>query len=251
MAAPGDMTSIDLSGKYMMVCSAPCHAYARGLSLQLIAAAAQNKSLSDDTDDILRLQGVGWWTRKAISMATIYLDVKHYKDDNGVEHIDIDQTLSGGISGTSEYRILDWDEREHEDHVFGPVLSKSRRVKLSDIERDWLKKDWLDESLEDGYIINTAAKSNTAKSGKSWSSEQVRAAFCRFAMEGLPARPRFGALSKSMALNGTLGTSTSRGRKERSFKFVWCTTTVSPYRVVVRSCDPDVFSQRALTNLCS
>ena len=137
----------------------------------------QNKSLSDDTDEILRLQGVGWFTRKAIAMATIYLDVRHYTDDTGVEHIDIDQTLTGGISGTSEYRILDWTEREHEDHVFGAVLSKSRRVTLDELLRDWLKKDWLDESLVEGKIINTTAKSNTAKSGRTWSSEQVSVLF--------------------------------------------------------------------------
>ncbi|KAI0639813.1 hypothetical protein C8Q77DRAFT_87710 [Trametes polyzona] len=148
MAAPAEMTSRDISGKYTM-------------------------SLSDDSDEILRLQGVSWWTRKAISMATLYLSVKHYKDENGVEHIDIEQTLSGGIKGTNEYRILDWTERGHEDHVFGAVLGKSRRIALAEVEREWLKKDWLDESLENGAIIYTYAKSDTEKSGTTWSSEQT------------------------------------------------------------------------------
>ena len=107
-------------------------------------------------------------------MATLYLDVKHFKDDSGVEHIDIDQTITGGIKGTNEHRILDWTERSHEDHVFGAVLSKSRRVTLEDIDREWLKKDWLDASFADGHIIYTCAKSDTSKSGRTWSSEQVR-----------------------------------------------------------------------------
>ena len=47
--------------------------------------------------------------------------MKHYKDDSGVEHIDIDQTLTGGIKGTSENRTLDWTERPNNDHVFGDV----------------------------------------------------------------------------------------------------------------------------------
>ncbi|OJT15812.1 hypothetical protein TRAPUB_3918 [Trametes pubescens] len=150
MAAPAEMTTRDISGKFIM-----------------------NKSLSDDTDEILRLQGVGWFKRKAIAMATLYLSVKHYKDEGGVEHIDIDQTLTGGIQGTNEYRILDGTERSHEDHVFGNVLSKSRRVSLAEVDREWLKKEWLDDSLENGAIIFTCAKSDTEKSGTAWSSEQT------------------------------------------------------------------------------
>ncbi|KAI0652279.1 hypothetical protein C8Q79DRAFT_922775 [Trametes meyenii] len=150
MAAPGEMTTRDISGKYIM-----------------------NKSLSDDNDEILRLQGVSWFTRKAIAMATLYLSVKHYKDDSGIEHIDIEQTLTGGIKGTNEYRILDWTERSHEDHVFGPVIGKSRRVPLTEVEHDWLKKDWLDDTLMDGAIIFTTAKSDTEKSGRTWSAQQT------------------------------------------------------------------------------
>ncbi|RPD64978.1 hypothetical protein L226DRAFT_541575 [Lentinus tigrinus ALCF2SS1-7] len=150
MAVPAEMTTRDISGKFIM-----------------------NKDLSDDSDEILRLQGVGWFTRKAIGMATLYLDVKHYKEDDGIEHIDVAQTITGGIKGTNEHRILDWTEREHEDHIFGAVLSKSRRVTLDDVEREWLKRDWLDESFADGHIIYTCAKSDTAKSGRTWSSEQV------------------------------------------------------------------------------
>ncbi|KAI0756596.1 hypothetical protein C8Q80DRAFT_1091240 [Daedaleopsis nitida] len=150
MAAPAEMTSRDISGKFIM-----------------------NKTLSDDSDEILRLQGVSWFTRKAIGMATLYLAIKHFTED-GIEHVDIEQTITGGIKGTNEHRILDWTERTHEDHVFGPVFSKSRRVSLDEVEKEWLKKDWsLAESLVDGKIIYTTAKSDTSKSGKTWSTEQV------------------------------------------------------------------------------
>ncbi|OSD03562.1 hypothetical protein PYCCODRAFT_232115 [Trametes coccinea BRFM310] len=150
MAVPAEMTSRDLSGKFRM-----------------------SKTLSDDSDEILRLQGVSWFTRKAIGMATVYLDIKHYKDENGIEHIDIDQSVTGGIKGTSEYRALDWEERPHEDHVFGAVLSKSKRVPLAEVEREWMKKDWLEESLEDGQIIFTCAKADPSKNKQKWSSEQT------------------------------------------------------------------------------
>ena len=52
-------------------------------------------------------QGIGWMTRKLISVATITLDIKHYTEE-GTEHIDIEQTATGGIKGTTENRILDW-----------------------------------------------------------------------------------------------------------------------------------------------
>ena len=132
----------------------------------------QNKTLSDDNDEILRLQGVGWMTRKAISIATLYLDVRHFTED-GIEQIVIDQTITGGIKGTKEHRRFDWVERPHEDHIFGPVLGKSNRLTLDEIEQDWLKQDWLEESFLDGKIIYTRATSDTEKSGRTWTAQQV------------------------------------------------------------------------------
>lgn len=54
------------------------------------------------------MQGISWFTRKAIALANLMLDIKQYRDDDGVEHIDIVQTLTGGIKGTTENRTLDW-----------------------------------------------------------------------------------------------------------------------------------------------
>jgi hypothetical protein len=69
--------------------------------LQLVPdCAVQNKSLSDDTDPILAAQGVSWTKRTAISYATITVDIKHYTTpEDGFEHIDSAQTLTGGIKG--------------------------------------------------------------------------------------------------------------------------------------------------------
>lgn len=81
----------------------------------------QNKDLSDDSDEILRLQGISWWMRKVIANITLTLYIKHYKDDDGVEHIDIRQVGTGGFEGNKEDRMLDWTDRATEDPVFGPV----------------------------------------------------------------------------------------------------------------------------------
>ncbi|KAK7059105.1 hypothetical protein VNI00_001730 [Paramarasmius palmivorus] len=150
MAVPTEFTILDITGKFVM-----------------------NKTLSDPTDDILAAQGVGWMKRKAIGLATITLFIKHYKDDNGVEHIDINQTLTGGIPGTREERTLTWTERENEDHVFGSVIGKSRRLKdLGEIDDDFLKTGWTPDSLEHG-LVQSYVESNTPKSGRTWIAVQL------------------------------------------------------------------------------
>jgi len=131
-----------------------------------------NKSLSDDIDEILRLQGLSWFTRRTIGLATLTLYVNHYKDDSGVEHIDIDQALTGGIPGTTENRTLDWTSREHEDYLFGPCLGKSTRLRLEEIDNKYLREGWLPDTEEHG-AINSYVKSDTPKSNTTWSVEQV------------------------------------------------------------------------------
>lgn len=111
-------------------------------------------------------------------MGTVTLAVKHgKKDDDGilVETINIGQTISGGIPGTAENRILNWKERDNEDHLFGAVKGRSRRVKLDDLENDWLKNGWLPDTIENG-AIQSYVQSNTEKSGTDWIVEQVNKA---------------------------------------------------------------------------
>ncbi|KAG7099056.1 hypothetical protein E1B28_000931 [Marasmius oreades] len=152
MAVPASFNILDLTGKFVM-----------------------NKSLSDPHEGILAAQGVGWVTRKAIGLATITLDIKHYKDADDIEHIDIDQTLTGGIKGTREERTLWWKERENTDHIFGPIIGKSRRVKdLSLVEPAdvWLRNGWTADSLEYG-LVESYVESDTPKSGRVWLAIQV------------------------------------------------------------------------------
>ena len=98
--------------------------------------------------------------------------MKHYKDDSGVEHIDIKQTLSGGFGGTDEERTLDWTNREKNDRVFGDVIAKSRRVKLDEIDNEFLKNGFTDDVAEHG-AIQSYVESDTPKSVTSWIADQV------------------------------------------------------------------------------
>ncbi|KAN0129521.1 hypothetical protein V8E53_012703 [Lactarius tabidus] len=148
MAAPENLSTLNVSAVYVM-----------------------NKELSDDTDGILSMQGVSWMNRTAISYGTITLYVKHHKDENGIEQVVTEQTLTG-IPGTTEKRILDWTVREHYDYLFGAVVGKSRRRKVEDIEEDFLRGGWLPDTVEHG-VIGSWIESDTAKSGYSWTSDEV------------------------------------------------------------------------------
>lgn len=134
----------------------------------------------DKTDKILGLQGVGWFMRKAISLGTVSLSIKHYRVDSEeepgkkIEKIDISQTITGGIPGTTENRTLVWKEKENYDHLFGSVIGKSRRVKADDLDEEWLKEGWTDDTLGHG-LVQAYAESNTPKSGMTWVGNQVRA----------------------------------------------------------------------------
>lgn len=150
MAVPADFTTLNLSGTFLL-----------------------NRTLTDPrTDDILALQGVGWLKRKAIGLSSITLAIKHYKDDDGVEHIDIDQTLTGGIPGTSEKRTLWWKEKENNDHLFGHVIGKSRRIKVDELDLEFLKTGWTTDTIEHG-VVQSYVESDTPKSGTVWIANQT------------------------------------------------------------------------------
>lgn len=106
-------------------------------------------------------------------MFTLTLVVKHYTDEDGFEHIDIDQTLSGGISGTSENRTLDWQERSESDDVFGAVIGQTKRTKLEEVEDEFLKAGWTEDTAEDGVVL-AVDWSDPEKSHLVWRAELVR-----------------------------------------------------------------------------
>lgn len=163
MACPDNTTSRNLNGKFIM-----------------------NKSLSDDPDPLLALQGLSWLTRKAISFAKVELTIKEYKDDKSIFHIDI-TSVASGLSTTQEDRTLDWEDRPHKDKVFGNVVGRSRFVNLatgtfepceqymeSDLQflQGKLLKDgktatkFLEDDVVQSYVKNQ-------DNGYGWSAEQV------------------------------------------------------------------------------
>lgn len=162
MAAPANKTINDLNGKWLM-----------------------NKTLSDSPEPGLALQGIGYLTRKAVGLTTVTLHIKQFMED-GVMHIDIDQTATGGIKGTSENRRVDGERREHSDWLFGTVSASSQwaggehppvaefdSVKAHDPE--YLTKDWLEgpEEATGPGGANHLVNSVRAENGGTWTAAQV------------------------------------------------------------------------------
>jgi len=133
---------------------------------------SQNRKLSDDTDKILALQGVGWLPRKIVKTATITLFVKHYKDDEGAEHIDIKQTITGGISGAPENRTLDWTPTKLDHSLFGAVVARARRIPVAEVIDEYLSSGWLPEVSRDG-AIQSYAEADEEKNPHHWKSDVV------------------------------------------------------------------------------
>ncbi|KAF7310789.1 hypothetical protein HMN09_00621900 [Mycena chlorophos] len=81
-------------------------------------------------------------------------------------------TITGGIPGTREERHLTWTERSHNDHLFGYVVGKSRRVNVAELDEDFLKNNWTADTIEHG-VIQSYVESDTPKSGTSWIANQT------------------------------------------------------------------------------
>ena len=125
-------------------------------------------------EDVLRVQNVSWVLRKAIALATVTLTIKHQPDDDGVERIEVVNTLTGGIPGTTELSVLDWTNRSHEDHVFGKILGKSKRVDFPDgIEDPLMKEGWnvSQGEKEDGVLF---FYDESVGGNRRWTVQQVR-----------------------------------------------------------------------------
>ena len=118
---------------------------------------------------MLLVQGFqSWFLRKAIGLATITLSITHKPDELGVERVEVVNSLTGGIT-TTELSVLDWTSRLHEDHFFGEVLGKSKRVDSPNtIEDSFLKEDW---DTSDGVLL---FYDESVRESKRWTSEQVR-----------------------------------------------------------------------------
>jgi hypothetical protein len=106
-------------------------------------------------------------------LATVYLNIKQYTDEAGVVHIDIEQTTTGGLQGTTELRTLDWVSHEHEDHIFGKLSGKTRFIAADAIEDAFLKEGWLEGDEEKGGPAGETHIESAVVADAGWSASMI------------------------------------------------------------------------------
>jgi hypothetical protein len=102
MAVPSNVTAKDTSGTYVL-----------------------NKTLSDSSQELLKMQNVGWLVRQAIAYSTITVTIKDFVDDEGKRHLEQHQVSLGGITN-DDNRVLDGEWRENENKIWGKVKGSNR-----------------------------------------------------------------------------------------------------------------------------
>ncbi len=125
-------------------------------------------------------------TRKLVGNATLTLTVKHYTappsppaDPSGpeVSHIEIEQTGTGGLKGSTERRCLDYTFREHSDWLFGTVQGQSKWMTPADITDEFLKGkegEWLEgEEEKGGPNGETHILSHVESQDSDWTATQI------------------------------------------------------------------------------
>jgi hypothetical protein len=126
---------------------------------------------------------MGWVLRKAVSMATLTLNVKQYTappsppaepSNPAVTHVEIEQTGTGGVKGTSEKRCLDNVFRDHTDYLFGHVKGQSRWATPADLEDAFLNGGWLEGDEEKGGPNSeTHLVSHVESYDNGWTATQI------------------------------------------------------------------------------
>ncbi len=152
-------------------------------SFDSVLTSYQNKTLSDPTDAVLSLQGIGWLTRKAIGAATItqhLTQTEVTEDGKAVTSINIEQFGTGGLKGSTETRITDWKLRGHSDWLFGTVEGQSRYNTLKAVTEESTGKELIEEDakfLVEGWLPETqegeVVESYVDNEGNKWTAWQL------------------------------------------------------------------------------
>ncbi|KAK3720904.1 hypothetical protein LTR37_003567 [Vermiconidia calcicola] len=144
MAVPSEVTIHNLTGSYTI-----------------------NNALSDSSQQVLKMQKVGFLVRQAVAYSTVTVTIQQYTDSDGKPHLDQDQLSTGGMKNFED-RIMDWVWTEKSNWIWGKVRGRGHYTKLAEIDDPYLREGWTEECAN-GDVVEGVAESVT----DSWSARQV------------------------------------------------------------------------------
>jgi hypothetical protein len=103
MAAPTSVTIKSLTGTFVM-----------------------DKTLSDSSIPVLKMQKIPWIVQQAVYYSTITVKLKQFTDDAGVVHIDQEQLSTGTVQ--HEPRLVTGEFAERDVQFWGKVKGKTSYV---------------------------------------------------------------------------------------------------------------------------
>ena len=86
----------------------------------------------------------------------VTIEIKQYTDDQGIERIDLENVIGGGVTRTTEKRRLNWEGIETLNPTFGRLLSRSRCVELTGAageKENYLWQGWSEGLNKPGLIF--------------------------------------------------------------------------------------------------
>jgi hypothetical protein len=108
----------------------------------------------------------------------VTLHVKQYTEGEYV-HVDIEQTATGGIKGTTENRTIDGESRAHSDWLFGNVSAKSTWADAAELAKiaaehgEYLGAGWVEDDEEKKGPGGATHVVNNVVADAGWTAVQV------------------------------------------------------------------------------
>ena len=134
---------------------------------------------------------MSWFKRRALTLFSLALRIKHTTDEAGVEHIVIDQVVSG-IPALRDVAVVGGQEQEREHFLFGLMTTKTRRVAVEELSDEYLKGDLTQDAIDDGVFV-TESWSTPDKNNYTWRNIQVTASSLLVASFSTIQQTRYGA----------------------------------------------------------
>jgi hypothetical protein len=125
------------------------------VALDLTGKWTLSRALSDDTEELLLLQGFGYFLRKAARLGTVILLFTHdTKASPPLLHVTV--VPPAGFAKESRERKIDGEKVEDKHFMFGTNHvtwnPKTKKDELDSYftEEEWITDDLLEEIIEDG-----------------------------------------------------------------------------------------------------